>query len=594
MRQQPQCCGNSKCQTTQTPLWRKGWFSHEGKTVMLCNACGLHYKKGHYCMYCHQIYRESDADDYANPWIGCDRCSRWVHQKCEEANGHHWKQQKAYLCPDCRCLTPTSDSTATVTTPTTPTTTTNPGSQMIKGKSNKTSVIKKRRRTPCGSRNESPDSPSVVLPRHRAVQLQNFSPNTPVSPISPGSNFLLFAQQHLDKQQPKQNEPTTPNSAIFDPNINAMPCWNQLQSSIQNLPSIPPAPLSVNTSKKRKIDTTTTTTTKKKKSRTMTTITTTTTHRLNTAGIDALMGAVAEQRKEEVVPHLDLHITTTVRKGKQTSRKMNADARSAAIHASSTDTPTTPTFFAPPLFATTMTTTTTTVVPNADHTAKTTASLTEEQFYQYQQLIMQQQAGPSIHEDGELSNDSSGSSASTCSSVSNTKPPVTILQNTFGSVDKLGNFYGSFNEAEKQPETSPYGMLMDGDEDYEVIAAKRRPQKRTRTSPPKKVTTTTTLTMTTTVSSAPVKSKRIRDRIAKNGGSRVVYTGSSSGTEDSDYEPEPVKISQWEEAAKALNVSLEDAHSVLVNRFPKAPVLKKMGSLWAICEVIRVQEHRSE
>jgi hypothetical protein len=466
---------------------------------------------------------------------------------------------------------------------------------MIKGKaSNKTAVIKKRRRTPVGSRNESPDSPSVILPHQRTIQLQNFSPSTPVSPISPGTNFVLFAQQHLDKQKLKQNEPTTPTTPttpIFDPNMNTMPCWNQLQSSIQNLPAtVPAAPLAVNT-KKRKIDTSTTTTTKKKKSRTMTTITTTTTHRLNTAGIDALMGAVAEQRKEEIVPHLDLHITTTLRKGKQTYRKMNADARSAAIHASSTDTPTTPTFFSPPLFATTMTTTTTTVVPNPDNAVKSAASLTEEQFYQYQQLIMQQQAGPSLHqEDGELSNDSSGSSASASSSVSNTKPPVTILQNTFGSVDKLGNFYGSFNETDKQPETSPYGMLMDGDEDYEVIAAQRRPQKRTRTSPPKKVTTTTTLTMTTTVSSAPVKSKRVRDRMVKK---RVNYAGASSGTEDSDYEPE-VKFSKWEAAAKALNVSLEDAHSALVHRFPKAPVLKKMGSLWAICEVIRVHDQRSE
>jgi hypothetical protein len=336
----------------------------------------------------------------------------------------------------------------------------------------------------------------------------------------------------------------------------------------------------------------TTTTTTKKKSRIMTTITTTTTHRLNTAGIDALMGAVAEQRKEEVVPHLDLHIT--VKKGKQTSRKMNADARTAAI-ASSTDTPTTPTFFSPPLFAT-MTTTTTTVVPNADEAAKSTATLSEEQFYQYQQLIMQQQNGQAVvgGEDGEHSNDSSASTVSSNSSVSTTKPPATILQNSFGSIDKLGNFYGSFNEqADKPSET--YGMLED--EDYEVIASDtRRPQKRTRRSPPKKVTTTTTTLTMTTVSSAPVKSKRVRDRMEKNGGRRVVYTGTSSDTEDSDYEPTTPDTAslRWKKAAKDLNVSLEDAYTVLTSRFPKAPVLKKMGSLWAICEVIRVQEQRSE
>jgi hypothetical protein len=547
-------------------------------------------------MYCHQIYRESDADDYANPWIGCDRCSRWVHQKCEEANGHHWKQNKAYLCPDCRCITPESTAT-TVTTTSTPTTV-NPGSQMGKSKSSKknTGEIKKRRRTPCGSRNESPDSPVIVLPHHRAVQLSTFSPSTPMSPISPGSNFILFSKQHETKQNELPTTPTTTTTSLFDPNNNVMPCWNQLQSTIQNLPVVQPpvvAPPAPSSSKKRKMDTSTTTTTKKK-SRTTTTITTTTTHRLNTAGIDALMGAVAEQRKEEVVPHLDLHITTTIKKGKQTSRKMNADARTAAI-ASSTDTPTTPTFFSPPLFAT-MTTTTTTVVPNADETAKSKASLGEEQFYQYQQLIMQQQNAqptPIGGEDGEQSNDSSSSTVSSNSSTA-AKPPATILQNTFGSVDKLGNFYGSFNEqAEKQSETSPYGMLVDEDEDFEAIASdKRRPQKRTRVSPPKKVTTTTTTLTMTTVSSAPVKSKRVRDRMAKNGGRRVVYTGTSSDTEDSDYEPAPSDSTslRWKEAAKELNVSLDDAYSVLTNRFPKAPVLKKMGSLWAICEVIRVQE----
>jgi hypothetical protein len=97
-------CGNSKCRTTITPLWRKGWVTKEGRAVMLCNACGLHFKKGHYCSFCNQIYRESDADDITNPWIGCDRCSRWVHKKCEEVNGVVFTPGVPYLCPDCRNL----------------------------------------------------------------------------------------------------------------------------------------------------------------------------------------------------------------------------------------------------------------------------------------------------------------------------------------------------------------------------------------------------------------------------------------------------------------------------------------------------------
>jgi hypothetical protein len=578
MRQYALCCGNSKCQTSQTPLWRKGWVTPDGKTVMLCNACGLHYKKGHYCMYCNQIYRESDADDHSNPWIGCDRCSRWVHQKCEEQNGHECKRQKSYLCPDCRSMSTTSNASVITTNPTT---SSNPG------KIPSPSVIKKRRKTPVGSRDETPDTPTLILPRHRLSQL---SPVTPTSPISPGSNFVLFGQNNC-------STPTTPTTNIFDPNTNVMPCWSQLKSSIQNLPLGMPivSPSTPTTAKQKKRKNSTELDTvlskKQKKSRTTTTILTTTTHRLNTAGIDALMGAVmVEQGKEsEEIPKLGLKITTSVRKGKQTPRKMNADARSAAI-ALSTDTPTTPTLLAPPLFSTTtMTTTTTTVHPRVDDIKKSNLSLSEEQFYQYQQLILQQQQGH--HDgDGELSNDSISSVSSTAT-TSSTKP-VTLLQNTFGSVDKLGNFYGSFNEQDRQQgETSPYGMMDDDEESYSVIIAdQRRPQKRTKRSPKNVTTTTTTLTMTTTVSSAPTKSKRLRDRIVKNGGVRTVYA-SSSETEDSDYEQdnESDVSHQWNAAAKALNISLDEAHDVLTSRFPQAPVLKKMGSLWAICEVIRGQ-----
>ncbi|KAG2389576.1 hypothetical protein C9374_014136 [Naegleria lovaniensis] len=101
MRQYPLVCGNVKCKTNQTPLWRKGWTTKEGKPVMLCNACGLHYKKGHFCVYCNQIYKESDADDKEQPWIGCDSCHRWVHQNCEKSNGYEIKSG-GYLCPCCR------------------------------------------------------------------------------------------------------------------------------------------------------------------------------------------------------------------------------------------------------------------------------------------------------------------------------------------------------------------------------------------------------------------------------------------------------------------------------------------------------------
>lgn len=58
-------------------------------------------RKGHFCIYCNQIYKESDADDKEEPWIGCDSCHRWVHQNCERQNGFEIKPN-GYLCPCCR------------------------------------------------------------------------------------------------------------------------------------------------------------------------------------------------------------------------------------------------------------------------------------------------------------------------------------------------------------------------------------------------------------------------------------------------------------------------------------------------------------
>lgn len=96
-------CGNIKCKTINTPLWRKGWTDMATrKSVMLCNACGIHFKKGHYCLYCNQIYRESEGDDRTNPWIGCDKCSRWVHQKCVLAHGEICNAKLPYLCLRCK------------------------------------------------------------------------------------------------------------------------------------------------------------------------------------------------------------------------------------------------------------------------------------------------------------------------------------------------------------------------------------------------------------------------------------------------------------------------------------------------------------
>lgn len=117
MTKQQHVCGNIKCRTTVTPLWRKGWITEENKPVWLCNACGIHYRKGiihchlisnekiigHFCYYCYQVYRESDFDDDKNPWIGCDVCERWIHISCENAHrSTPLNSNDGYICPLCR------------------------------------------------------------------------------------------------------------------------------------------------------------------------------------------------------------------------------------------------------------------------------------------------------------------------------------------------------------------------------------------------------------------------------------------------------------------------------------------------------------
>lgn len=71
-------CENAKCGTDKTPLWRKGWYSTSGNRVRLCNACGLHYRKGHYCKYCNEIYRDMYELEGPEQWMCCERCKIYI------------------------------------------------------------------------------------------------------------------------------------------------------------------------------------------------------------------------------------------------------------------------------------------------------------------------------------------------------------------------------------------------------------------------------------------------------------------------------------------------------------------------------------
>jgi len=101
------------CGTTNTPQWRKGWFSEIlNRSVLLCNACGIKYAKKQYCPHCNYIYGK-EIDRQSDAWLVCSVCSRWVHMECErlhlegqnimdvERKIHPFSLNRNYLCPGC-------------------------------------------------------------------------------------------------------------------------------------------------------------------------------------------------------------------------------------------------------------------------------------------------------------------------------------------------------------------------------------------------------------------------------------------------------------------------------------------------------------
>jgi len=89
LQEQQQSLSCKNCETTSTPLWRKGWIdSSSGKTVSLCNACGLKYSKNQFCPYCKYIYKmNQDIHAQRRNWLNCGQCKRWVHAECERKFG---------------------------------------------------------------------------------------------------------------------------------------------------------------------------------------------------------------------------------------------------------------------------------------------------------------------------------------------------------------------------------------------------------------------------------------------------------------------------------------------------------------------------
>lgn len=117
-----QRCEN--CLTSETPQWRKGWFSNLlNRSVVLCNACGLKFNKNQFCPYCMYVYYKEEDRKQTNTWVICRTCHRWVHMTCESQygdGGFHFNlatnlngtnsMHKMYHCPSCRESSSTNSS----------------------------------------------------------------------------------------------------------------------------------------------------------------------------------------------------------------------------------------------------------------------------------------------------------------------------------------------------------------------------------------------------------------------------------------------------------------------------------------------------
>ena len=103
----------------ETPMWRKGWVDRiESSTgqehrVSLCNACGLLWKRGWFCVHCECVYRKDLLEEgkknkeevkEEEMWIGCEYCDNFSHFECERKaeDSKTILGMDAYACPECR------------------------------------------------------------------------------------------------------------------------------------------------------------------------------------------------------------------------------------------------------------------------------------------------------------------------------------------------------------------------------------------------------------------------------------------------------------------------------------------------------------
>eukprot|EP01124_Arcella_intermedia_P017596 TRINITY_DN2436_c0_g1_i1.p1 TRINITY_DN2436_c0_g1~~TRINITY_DN2436_c0_g1_i1.p1 ORF type:complete len:265 (-),score=15.22 TRINITY_DN2436_c0_g1_i1:135-929(-) len=88
----------SNCGTETSTLWRTCEMP-TGNSSYLCNACGLRFKKGKYCVLCYKVYYDVDTNQFT--WTQCQLCWNWTHKNCLHQRGLN-ANDLSYTCIQCQ------------------------------------------------------------------------------------------------------------------------------------------------------------------------------------------------------------------------------------------------------------------------------------------------------------------------------------------------------------------------------------------------------------------------------------------------------------------------------------------------------------
>lgn len=166
----------------------------------MCNKCGLHYRKGHYCKECLEIFKESDMRNEKQFWLICSHCNQWIHKKCMKET---CQDETNYVCCECK-----ENPNRTLTTKRKKKSTTTVTPKQVSSEEEEEEIVIPKRRVQHKRSYESPqeeeenDKPSETT---SPVQKEGSTTHSPTSP-----NSMPFKKRIKGTMSP----PTSPQSMM--------------------------------------------------------------------------------------------------------------------------------------------------------------------------------------------------------------------------------------------------------------------------------------------------------------------------------------------------------------------------------------------